>query len=84
MESKFWERDRASRRRGFVFNAVGYRQSKVNMHTFCSICGRKTVLVVTTHVDNCAIAGRTQDINDFQSTIKKMLTIKKLADSTSI
>ena len=38
----------------------------------------KTILVVATHVDDCAVAGKPQNINDFKQKIQKQLTIKEL------
>ena len=58
--------------------AVGLTQSKVDQCIFYLQCDGKTVLVVATHVDDWAVAGKPQDRNDFKCEIKKQFTIKEL------
>ena len=58
--------------------AVGLTQSKVDPCIFYLRHGGNTILVVATHVDDCAVAGKPQDINDFKQKIKKQFTIKEL------
>ena len=59
--------------------AVGLTQSKVNTCIFYLKRDGKTILVVATHVDDCAVAGKPQNINDFKQKIQKQLTIKETA-----
>ena len=57
---------------------VGITQSKVDPCIFYLKHDEKTILVVTTHVDDCAVAGKPQDINDFKQKLQKQFTIKEL------
>ena len=56
---------------------VGLTQGKVNLCTFSLHHGGKVALVVSAHVDDCAVEGKPQDINDFKCVVRKFLHFAK-------
>ena len=57
---------------------VGLRQSKVDPCVFFIKKNNALILIIATHVDDCAIAGKPNDIKWFKNEIKKHFTIKEL------
>ena len=57
---------------------VGLRQSKVDPCVFFIKENNALILIIATHVDDCAIAGKPNDIKWFKNEIKKHFTIKEL------
>ena len=64
--------------------AVGLKQSKVDPCIFYLKRDGKTILVVATHVDDCAVAGKPQDINDFKQKIQNSSQSRNWANLTRI
>ena len=57
---------------------MGMTQSKVDPCVFYLKRDNKLILLVGTHVDDCAIAGKPSDILAFKKEIKDYFTIKEL------
>ena len=57
---------------------VGLEQSKVDPCIFYVKRNGKLILLIGTHVDDCAVAGKPEDVEFFKKEIKKQFTIKEL------
>ena len=57
---------------------IGMTQSRIDPCIFYLKRSGKTVLLVGTYVDDCAVAGRQKDVNWLKSEVKKFFTIKEL------
>lgn len=57
---------------------VGLEQSKVDPCIFYVKKEGTLILLIGTHVDDCAVAGKPEDVEFFKSEIKKHFTIKEL------
>ena len=57
---------------------VGLQQSKVDLCVFFIKENNTLILIIATHVDDCAFAGKQNDIKWFKNEIKKHFIIKEL------